>query len=465
MSETTRKTEAAGGHEPSRRGFLKQSGAAVAGATLASTLGARAYAQSDETLKVVLVGCGGRGTGAANQALRTSGPIQLVAMADVFKDRLEDSHRNLSRAMRNNPERIDVPEERRYVGFDAFKKAMEHVPEGKGYVILATPPGWRPQHFEHAVNQNRHVFMEKPLSTDAPGVRRILASAKKAREKNLKVGVGLQRHHQRSYQETIQRIHDGAIGDIATLRVYWNGGGVWTRQRQPDMNEMQYQMLNWYYFNWLCGDHITEQHIHNLDVGNWVKNDFPIAAQGMGGREVRTEKEHGQIFDHHAVEYIYRDGSRMISQCRHIRGCYKSVSEWAHGTKGSAAINGGVLYNDQRHTLDTQTWKFEGDNPNPYQVEHDALVDAIRNNKEHMEAEYGAKSTFTSILGRMATYSGKMLRWDTMLKDGKKLAPGQDSYTWDSTPPVQPGPDGFYPVPVPGEYDPTAPVGDGDKKA
>ena len=296
----------------------------------------------------------------------------------------------------------------------------------------------------------------------------MLAAAEVAKQKNLKVGVGLQRHHQLPYQECIERVHNGEIGDVQYMHVYWNDSGVWVRNRLPGMTEMEYQHLNWYYFNWLCGDHITEQHIHNLDVGNWVMNDYPVYAEGMGGRQIRTGKEYGQIYDHHAVQYVYASGARMYSYCRHMQGTRRTVSEFAHGTKG-AAILSGTIYNDQ--SMRDRAWRFPRQTrvKDPYQVEHDVLFDAVRNDTPHMEAEYGAKSTFTSILGRAATYSGQVVRWDRLLEQGKALAPGIDNFTFDSDAPVHPTEpgfsidadgtkifesDGYYPVPTPGVTDP-----------
>lgn len=468
------------GSSPSRRQFLQQTGATGATLAAAAALSPTAFAQGSDEIRIALVGTGGRGTGAADQALQTareersdSPPVRLVAMADIFEDRLESHYRNLERKYGNEGSsrmRVDVPESRRFVGFDGFKKAIDTIETGRDYVILATPPGYRPQHFEYAVEQGRNVFMEKPVATDAPGIRRVLAAAEKAEQKNLKVGVGLQRHHQREYIETIDRIHNGEIGDVHTIYAYWNGSTPWVRTRSAferqlgrKPTEMEYQLRNWYFFPWICGDHIVEQHIHNLDIGNWIKRDLdnphPIAARGMGGREVRTGKDHGQIFDHHAVEFWYADGTRMISQCRHMQGCWNEVSEWAVGSKGSASVSGAQLYSD--HGFRQRKWRYRGDRPNPYQVEHDNLVDAIVNDRDHMEARYGAEATFTAILGRMATYSGKgvsSLRWSTMLRDGGELAPGQDNYDFNSKPPVQPDSDGYYPVPVPGEYDPKNPL-------
>ncbi|MEP6664545.1 MAG: Gfo/Idh/MocA family oxidoreductase, partial [Verrucomicrobiota bacterium] len=278
-----------------RRDFIRTTsvtvGGTLAGALAASSVtAAKAADRNDDTLKIVLIGCGGRGSGAANQALSVSGKVKLVAVADVFKGRLEESLANLKT---QHHEKVDVPPENQFIGFDAYKKAIALA----DVVVLATSPGFRPTHFEEAVKQGKHVFMEKPVAVDAPGVRRVLAAAEEAKKKNLKVGVGLQRHHQLGYLETIKRLHDGAIGDIVAMRCYWNGAGVWLRPRQPGQTEMEYQMNNWYYFNWLCGDHINEQHIHNLDVINWVKNDHPIRCHGMGGRQVRTGIDHGEIFD------------------------------------------------------------------------------------------------------------------------------------------------------------------------
>jgi predicted dehydrogenase len=425
--------------DPSRRQFIKKSSVLMAGGALAGgiNIARTAHAAGSDQIKIALVGCGGRGTGAAGQALSTKGDVKLVAMADAFRDRLDGCYGQLSK---RHKDRVDVPEDRKFVGFDAYQKALD---SGIDMIILATPPGFRPLHFEAAIKAGKHVFMEKPVAVDAPGVRQVLAAAKEAKEKNLCVGVGLQRHHQNSYKETIKRLQDGAIGDIIATRVYWNGGGVWVRPRTADQNEMTYQMRNWYYFNWLCGDHITEQHIHNLDVSNWVKDAHPVSANAQGGREVRTGKDHGQIFDHFSVEYTYPDGTKMFSQCRHIKGCWNSVSEWAHGSKGTANMGGAISGENE--------WRFRGDNPNPYQVEHDDLFAAIRSGQEYNEAEYGAHSSMTSVLGRMCAYSGKEIKWDDAINSDISLAPGLASYTYEATAPVLPDANGNYPIPVPGQ--------------
>jgi myo-inositol 2-dehydrogenase/D-chiro-inositol 1-dehydrogenase len=424
-----------------RRSFLTTTSAAVSSALitgLSIERTAHAASGSDE-LKIALIGCGGRGSGAADQALSTNGKTKLVAMGDAFRDRLDSSLQNLKK---QHADKVEVTEENKFIGFDAYKHAIAQA----DVVILATPPGFRPIHFEEAVRQGKHVFMEKPVATDAPGIRRVLAAAEEAKKKNLKVGVGLQRRHQKNYIELVKRVHDGAIGDINALRVYWNDGGVWVKERLPGMTEMEYQMRNWYYFVWLCGDHINEQHIHNLDVANWLKGGaHPVRAQGMGGRQVRTGKEYGEIFDHHAVEFEYADGSRCFSQCRHIRGCRSDVSEHAYGTKGAIDLQDHKIYS----ITGANAFSIEARNEkNPYQQEHDDLFDAIRNDKPYNEAVRGAESTMTALLGRMATYSGVMVEWDAAIKSEISVMPKE--YAWDATPPTVPDERGFYPIPMPG---------------
>lgn len=434
-----------------RRDFVKGS-AAVVGSLMASRfpLAANAYYGADDAIRVGLVGCGGRGTGAAMQALSSGQNVKLVAVADAFRDRLDESLTNLM-----NPEYsdwtgeggadfragIEVPEEHKFVGFDAYKSVIPLV----DVVLLATPPAFRPSHFEAAIDADKHVFMEKPVATDAPGVRQVLATAEKARAKKLNVVVGLQRHYQAVYREWLQRIHDGAIGDIVSGRVYWNSEGVWVKERQPGQTEMEYQMRNWYYFNWLCGDHIVEQHIHNIDVANWVKNGHPIRAQGQGGRQVRTGPDTGQIFDHHFVEFEYADGTYISSQCRHMPGCMNRVSEAFQGTLGTAPKPGELI-----DTWGHPIYKHRGkEDPNPYQVEHDELFAAITAGEyKYADAENGAVATMTAIMGRMATYSGNVVEWDQALASNVSLMP--ERYAFDADPPVLPDAQGRYPVPVPG---------------
>jgi len=434
---------------------MKSGSAAVVGSVVASQMpvSANAYYSSNDEIRVGLIGCGGRGTGAASQALSTKENIKLVAMADVFQDRLDRAYESLTNPDADFAEtvagRIDVPEERRFVGWNAYQQVIELC----DVVLIATPPGFRPIHFEAAVAADKHIFMEKPVATDAPGIRRVLAAAEVAKAKNLNVVVGLQRHYQSRYLEWVDRMHKGMIGDITTARVYWNSGGVWVRDRaslEEDagraLTEMEYQMRNWYYFNWLCGDHIVEQHIHNLDVGNWVMGEVPVRAQGQGGRLVRTGKDHGEIFDHHYVEYEYANGARMISQCRHQPNCLNRVSEAFHGTNGSAP-SPGVLVSASGHNL----YNHQGKNDaNPYQVEHDELFAAVAaGDYKYWDAERGANATMTAILGRMATYSGKMVDWDEAIASERSIMP--ETYAWDAEPPVLPNAEGYYPIPVPGE--------------
>ncbi|MEX0703350.1 MAG: Gfo/Idh/MocA family oxidoreductase [Planctomycetales bacterium] len=457
---------------PSRREFLSTSTKAAVGAGLLGGLAlpARAYAGQDSTIKVGLIGCGGRGSGAAVQALSTDGPVKLVAVGDAFEDQARGALRRIQGALGERAaERVQVIDEHVFSGFDAYQGVIA---SGVDLVILATPPGFRPIHFEAAVRAGKHVFAEKPVATDAPGVRKFLEAVKVAKEKNLKVGVGLQRHHQNSYLETMKQLHDGAIGEIVALRCYWNGSGVWEprRTREQTKTEMEYQMRNWYYYNWLCGDHIVEQHIHNLDVGNWLKGSYPVTAYGMGGREVRTDARYGDIFDHHAVEYVYADGTRMYSQCRHIRGCWNSVSEHAQGTKGTADISGSAIYSPPSQgggrgrvagtnaaggpspnpSLEGRgvAWRYRGPKNDPYQTEHDDLFAAIRSDRPYNEGENGALSTMTAIFGRMATYSGKEVQLADALASELSIMP--QSYDWNALPPVLPNAAGEYPVAVPG---------------
>lgn len=438
------KKETAPNGQSSRRKFIKNSSLLVAGGAVAGQLSfaQSAHAFGSDEIKIGLIGCGGRGTGAASQAMNTEGATKLVAMGDAFGDRLQQSLRGLKG---EHKEKVDVPPDRQFVGFDAYKHVLE---SGADMVILATPPGFRPLHLEAAINAGKHVFMEKPVAVDAAGVRKVLKATAEAKTKNLAIQVGLQRRHERKYRETIARLQDGAIGDINLTRAYWNGGGVWVRPRKKDQTEMEYQMRNWYYFNWLCGDHITEQHIHNLDVINWLKNGYPVSAQGQGGRQVRTGIDHGEIYDHHMIEFTYADGSKMLSQCRHIPNTWSSVSEHAHGSKGTCDIGGGRITDNNGQ----QVWSFKPDRkwPNGWQQEHHDLFADIRNGERPNEGEYGALSTMTSIFGRMASYSGKMIKWEDALKSELVISPVDTFTGYDDTPPVTPDADGRYAIPMPG---------------
>jgi myo-inositol 2-dehydrogenase / D-chiro-inositol 1-dehydrogenase len=445
----------------SRRRFLKGSAGAVAAASLTSLV-RPVHAAGDDTLKVALVGCGNRGTGAAANALQTSGPVKLWAMADAFGDRLEQSHAALTGAGKLSRgsvpagvgNRVDVAPERRFVGLDAYKQAIDAV----DVVLLCGPPGFRPEHFEYAVSRGKHVFMEKPVATDAPGIRRVLAAAEIAKQKGLKVGVGLQRHHEEKYLETIRRLKDGAIGDIRMLRCYWNGGTIKQPVPRDGLTELEYQVRNWYFFTWLSGDHIVEQHVHNLDVCNWIMGAPPVSAVGMGGRQMRTGKEYGDIFDHHAVEYTYADGTKMFGVCRQMPGCEPLVGEFAVGTKGEADVGNAKI------NAGAESWEFprrriaaKGSGstaksslaPNPYQVEHEALFAAIRSDTPHLEAATGAEATMTAILGRLATYTGRTVTWDEAVKSTRALGP-EKIVDWRTAPLTLPDAEGRYKLPQPG---------------
>ena len=426
-----------------RRSFLKNS-SILTGSLVLPSFSFKKQKQLDKKLKISVVGCGGRGTGAAVQALRADKNVELVALCDAFEDRLERSLNAIIDELDGELD-IKVKDKNKFVGFDGYKKAIDLA----DVVILATPPGFRPQHFEYAVNKSKHIFMEKPVATDAAGVRRILESAKLVKEKKLNVVVGLQRRYQLSYLDILKQVRRGVAGKIISGTVKWNGHGVWVRKREPQQSELEYQMRNWYYFNWLCGDHIVEQHIHNLDVANWFLDEHPISAQGMGGREVRKGIDHGEIFDHHYVEFKYPSGAVIHSQCRHQPGTLRKVNEVLVGTKGVINLrNGGVVtINDHNGNL---LHKYDPKNDvSPYQIEHNKLFKSIRSGGQIDDTEYGATATMTAIMGRMATYSGKLIEWESAMNADEKLVP--DNLSWGSTAPVLPDNQGKYKVPVPGK--------------
>lgn len=426
-----------------RRSFLKNS-SILTGSLVLPSFSFKKQKQLDKKLKISVIGCGGRGTGAAVQALRADKNVELVALCDAFEDRLERSLNAIIDELDGEVD-IKVKDKNKFIGFDGYKKAIDLA----DVVILATPPGFRPQHFEYAVNQSKHIFMEKPVATDAAGVRRILESAKLVKEKKLNVVVGLQRRYQLSYLDILKQVRRGVAGKIISGTVKWNGHGVWVRKREPQQSELEYQMRNWYYFNWLCGDHIVEQHIHNLDVANWFLDEHPISAQGMGGREVRKGIDHGEIFDHHYVEFKYPSGAVIHSQCRHQPGTLRKVNEVLVGTKGVVNLrNGGVVtINDHNGNL---LHKYDPKNDiSPYQIEHNKLFKSIRSGGQIDDTEYGATATMTAIMGRMATYSGKLIEWESAMNADEKLVP--DNLSWGSTAPVLPDNQGKYKVPVPGK--------------
>jgi predicted dehydrogenase len=429
----------------SRRNFVKGTALLSTGLLLPTMkIEAMANVFNEKKLKLALVGCGGRGTGAANQALEADDNIELVAMADAFEDRLNSSLGSLSEKYEGTG-KVNVKDRNKFYGFDAYKKAIDMA----DVVILATPPGFRPYHFAYAVESGKHVFMEKPVATDAPGIRKVLETAKLAEAKKLNVVVGLQRRYQENYLNTLARIKAGDIGKIVSGQVYWNSAGVWVRPRETSQSELEYQMRNWYYFNWLCGDHILEQHIHNIDVANWFIGEYPVSAQGMGGRLVRNGKDHGEIFDHHFVEFTYPSGAVVASQCRHQPNTMNRVGEVFQGTKGSVNTSDAgtaKLYDLSGNEIQTIS---NSEGHNPYQEEHNQLFASIRNKGVINNAEYGAKSSMSAILGRMATYSGKVINWDEAINSELRLVP--EEMNWDSKPPTQPNAEGKYPVPIPGK--------------
>jgi myo-inositol 2-dehydrogenase/D-chiro-inositol 1-dehydrogenase len=427
----------------SRRDFLKRSTAAVAGAALAGGLSVArsAHAAGSDVIKIALIGCGGRGTGAAVEALKNKATrnVKLVALADAFRDRVDAC---LKAVQGECKDQVDVPEERKFTGLDCHQKALACDVD---MVLLCTPPGFRPMQFEAAVKAGKHVFMEKPLATDAPGVRRIRAANQEAKKKGLLVAVGHHLRHEDKHRQVVKRIHDGAIGDLKFLRAYFDTGAIWVRPRRPDQTEMQYQVRNWYHFTWICGDHIVEQHVHDLDVCNWIHGGHPVEANGMGGRQVCTAKDQGEIFDHHAVEFTYDDGVKLFSYCRQIDGCWGSFSQHAHGTKGYAAIEGhgtSELHVDGRPPM---RWRRIGDG---HQFEHDDLFAALIAGQPYNEADWAADSTMTAILGRMATYSGQVVTWEQGTKSQLDLMP--KTLAWDAQPPVKPDRNGYYACAIPG---------------
>jgi len=434
----------------SRRAFLRNSSLIVAGSAIAASqaqVARGAHAFGNDTIKVGLVGCGGRGSGAATQAMNTmGGEVKLMAMADAFQDRLQTGLRTVSS---QHKDKVDVPQDRQFVGLNAYKDLLQ---TDCDMVILATPPGFRPLHFAAAVKAGKHIFAEKPVAVDAPGVRKFLAANEEAKQKGLAVAIGLQRRHERAYMDMVKALQDGAIGDIILARAYWNGRKPWFKTRQEGQTEMEYQMRNWYNFVWVCGDHIVEQHIHNLDVINWIKNDYPATAQGQGGCTLR-EKDYGEIFDHHMVEFTYGDGTVLLSECRHLPDTWQSVSEYVHGSKGRADVSGGKIYDASGKQINDFNKAVPGGPPrrDGHQQEHHDLFAEIRAGRLPQEGEWGAKSTMTAIFGRMATYSGQMLKWDQCLNSELVLSPVEKYTSFQDEPPHKPDDKGWYAVPVPGQ--------------
>ncbi|MCH1507497.1 MAG: Gfo/Idh/MocA family oxidoreductase [Verrucomicrobiales bacterium] len=412
----------------SRRRFIQRTSATASAASLsalASSFG-QIHTSNDDVLKIGLVGCGGRGSGACAQALiATDTPVKLVAMGDLFADQIEASHKMLSdgagdrydrRAFPSLSAKMDVPQERRFAGFDCFQKVID---SGIDMVILATPPGFRPQHFEAAVKANKHVFMEKPAAVDPPGIRRVMAAAEEAKKKNLSVVAGTQRRHQNHYREILKRVHDGAIGEIVSGQCYWNMGPLWVEDAKKywetyqagKWSDMEYQCRNWLFHVWLSGDHICEQHVHNIDIIHWAIGSAPKMVMGQGGRQERVQPQYGNGYDHFATEFEFENGVRVTSTCRQQSGASFNVAERLVGTKGQVYLDG-----SKGEITGPKAYEYDGERNDPYVQEHANLINSIRNGDAVNEGVQVAESTMSAIAGRMAAYTGRSMKWEWALK-------------------------------------------------
>jgi predicted dehydrogenase len=435
-------SEKTGNPSTSRRRFLQTSTAVAAGAglLLSDRIARSAHAgATGETLRVGLVGCGGRGRGAAVQALTADPNTRLVALADAFADYVERSVKILKKT--EVADRVAVDGDHRFSGFDAYRKLIE---SDVDVVLLATPPHFRPAHLKACVEAGKHVFAEKPVAVDAPGIHAVLAACDEAEKKGLSIVSGLMYRYERAKLETMKRIHDGAIGQIVAIQTTYNVGPPWFRNkdRQSGWTEMEYQMRNWYPFTWLSGDHNVEQHVHSLDKSAWaLRDEPPQKAWGSGGRQVRSAPAIGNIFDHHCVTYECNNGVRVYSHCRRQAGCSNEVSDYVLGTKGRCDL--------MKHRIEGETnWQYEGPNPNKYVAEHEALFASIRAGRPINNGLYMAQSTMWAILGRMTTYTGRAITWEQAMGSREDLSPSR--YAWDAEPPILPDKDGNYPIAVPG---------------
>ncbi len=436
--------------QASRRNFLKASTAVTAGAVAGGLSIARsAHAAGDDVLKVGLIGCGGRGTGAATQALATEGPVKLWAMADAFEDRLQSSFSVLAKGYEGRYDQkkhqglgkqIDVSPERRFVGFDAYQKVIQ---SSVDVVILTTPPHFRPMYLKACIDAGKHVFCEKPVAVDAPGVRSVLATCEEAKKKNLSIVSGLCSRYDSGMRETMKRVHDGAIGDIIAIQETRNGGFYWHRNRKPEWTEMEHQLRNWYYFSWLSGDINAEMFIHQLDHAAWAMHDEPpVRAWGLGGQQVCTKPpKYGNIFDHHAVVYEYADGVRLYSHARQQGGCYNENSSLFIGTKGRCNLHKKQIEGETK-------WRYKGKKVSMFDVEHQELFAAIRSGKPINNGLYMARSNMLSVLGRLVDYTGQAITWEDGLNSKEDLSPSR--YALDADPPIMPDADGRYPIAIPG---------------
>ena len=408
-------------NNPSRREFLKASTtAAVAGGMLLQTVPRAVHAAGSDLLRVGLVGCGGRGSGAASQALKADSNVKLVALGDAFADRIQTCLNGLRKAG-GLDEKIDVPPERCFVGFDAYQRVIEN----SDVVLLATPPHFRPIHLRAAIEANKHVFAEKPVAVDAPGVRAVLEICETARTKKLSVVSGLCLRYSNLHQQMVQRLHDGAIGEIRALQANDFRGPIWVKPRESNWTDMEWQMRNWYYFTWLSGDFNVEQHVHLIDVCNWVmKGQSPIRVVGTGGRQVRTGPEFGNIYDHFSIIYEYEHGVKLFSHCRQQPGCSNDISAHAIGSLGTAQIS------EKKMVIQgPNAWEKSGrEDNNFFQTEHDELFASIRNGKPINNGDYMAKSTMLAIMGRMAAYTGQSITWEEAFNSKEDLSPPK--YEW-----------------------------------
>lgn len=454
----------------SRRQFLRNTGRIAAASALAGVALPPVHAGENNTIQLALIGCGGRGTGAAANALATkSGPIKLVAMADVFQQRLDSSYAGLQRAAtpqnsaspdRNvggfDPSQVDVPPERRFLGFDACQKAMDCLRPGD-VAILTTPCAFRSVHFDLAIRKGLNVFMEKPTTVDGPSTRRMLALADESAKKNLKVGVGLMCRHCKAREALLERIQAGQIGDIIAMRTYRLVGPAGVAGPKPEnMTELLYQIQRYLGFFWASGGLVHDYTSHNIDECCWMKGAWPVRALGSGGRCHRGDHV-DQNFDHHNVEYTFADGTKLFMHARNMAGTFGEFASYAHGTKGSAVISTYMhtpakcrIYKGHNIVKSDLAWAFPQPEPNPYQLEWDHLVEAIRRDKPYNEARRGAEASLVQIMGRMAVHTGQVVTWDEALNNPHEFAPGLDKLTMDSPAPLRVGADGKYPLPEPG---------------
>lgn len=412
-----------------RRQFLKSSSLTIAGSTLASQVAMAApsvHPTGNDLLRVGLIGCGGRGTGAATQALTADENVKLTAMGDMFQPRLESSLRSLKQR-KEIANKIDVPEDRQFLGFDAYQQVID---SGVDVVLLATPPQFRPMHLKAAIDADKHVFAEKPVAVDTPGVLSVLETCAEAKKKRLSLVSGLCLRFDQGFQETVQRLHEGQAGEIHTVMANDYRGPIWVKPRQPGWTDMHWQMHNWYYFTWLSGDFNVEQHVHYLDIAAWILQGYPVKAIGMGGRQVRTDEVYGNIYDHHSVIYEYENGARIISSCRQQPGCKNEMGVVAQGTNGLSKLS-----HKETSIYGKNAWSFEGTAKNCYQVEHDELFAGIRNDQPLNNGQYMAQSTLLAIMGRMATYTGQEITWEQALTSKQDLSPKQ--YAWGDAPPIE----------------------------